>query len=269
MTRWEWLVYCLVQTIIIVGLLAVAASLGFSIWALLALLAALFFAWRCFNHPDFWLRRLSLFFASLGGTYLFVGGIIYVPDQGVWDWVKTGISIINMLSQEYRVGGIICLALSVIFAVLELIRIWLSDRNGGSADRLNLQIDDVREVKKENDKSVRLTFSIVVLNPTDNLRVVTGTHLTRLTLWPRTTKANVYEKLGATKVRRSGPVEIPTRSTVHLIFEASFTLSRWLPMKIYAHKIYRILFGLRRVSIPIKLQDNSSYRLIETGRLQA
>lgn len=269
MTRWEWLMYCLAQTAIIVGLLAVAASLGFSIWALLALVAALLFAWRCFNHPDFWLRRLSLFFASLGGTYLFVGGTIYIPSDGVWEWVRTGISIINMLSRDYRIGGTICLVLSVVFAVLELVRMWLINRNGALTGQLNVQIENMCEVIEENGKFIRLTCSVVVFNPTGDLRLVIGTRLTRLTLWPRTIKASVYEKLGATKVRKTGPVEIPSKGTLHLVFEASFASSRWLSVKIYTRKIYRLLFGLRRVSIPIKLQDNSSSRLIETGRIQA
>jgi len=269
MTRWEWLIYCLAQTAIIVGLLAIAALIGFSIWAVLALIAAAFFVWRSFNHPDFWLRRLSLFFASLGGTYLFVGNIIRLPQEVVWNWVVVVVNFLNTLSRDYWWGGVICVILSVVFAVLELVRQWLSTRQGITANRLILHTKDVQEDIPEKAAPITLSVNAVLQNPSDKPVILVRPQLTRLTLWPRTLPAIVYKMERATKILVGNTLEVSAGKVTQLRFEAAFNTKTRFGQYVNSLVLYRIIFGRRRISFSMKAADGNTLLLLETARLSS
>ena len=222
-----WLFYCLVQTLIVVGLLLGAAFAGHWLISAALVFGAALFLLRSLNHPDYFLRRAMWACLNAAFGQLFVLRLAEGLSQSEIPKIAAAIIyVVDSIFGGSETAFFVLIGAAIIFGALDVARTTL-DHNGKTVlAKPWLQITAISEWERkdglESEVIVRLT------NETDRAFTLTDPVLTRLELlpWARPCTTWLQVTPGASRPaidRDAGITVVPGGGQVDMVLRVIWT----------------------------------------------
>lgn len=266
-----WLKTCLIQTLIIVSFLLVGAFIGLNVFGIILFFGSIFFFYRSINHPDFWLRRAFFICLTLGTAHLAVSRAFTIPQiRNIDPWLQILVDGLNWIASSGPWIGITLLVFSVVFAILEIVRMRRSETDKPLILSPNLQINRISENFDDESNSILISIDVSIINYTDNDFIMKRPRITYFSIWPISVDATLFEMKKSTEFPCS-PVSIKIRNNSHTLFRLRAKISSILFKFNYPAKILNIInksvLCRRRASFKSKLNSGIELVICDTDKL--